>query len=87
MTDKELKKLSKTELLEMCLMLRETLDKVTQENTELQEKLDEARAIRDMLEEILRLVGGENLEKVNGNGNEKGERTGNGGNKQAKSDS
>ncbi len=40
MTDKELKRLKKTELLELMLYLRQELDKVKAENEELKKQLE-----------------------------------------------
>ncbi len=44
MTDKELRKLKKTELLELMLYLRQELDKVKLENEELRAQLDACTA-------------------------------------------
>ncbi len=56
MTDKELKKLHKNELLELCLNLRRELDKALQDNGELSHKLERAQENRALLEEVLSTV-------------------------------
>lgn len=57
MTDKELHKLKRTELLELLLYLRKELDAVKQENEQLQKKLDaQAAAQMDAADEILQTV-------------------------------
>ncbi len=43
MTDKELRKLKRTELLELMLYLRQELDSVKQENEELRKQLESSR--------------------------------------------
>lgn len=56
MTEKELHKLHKTELLEMMLEMRTELDRVREENTVLEQKLEETNAQRALLEKILGIV-------------------------------
>ncbi len=56
MTEKELHKLHKTELLEMMLEMRTELDRVREENTVLEQKLEETNAQRVLLEKILGIV-------------------------------
>lgn len=60
MTDKELRKLKKTELLELMLYLRQELDKVKLENEELRAQLDscvarKAETETKLLETALRM--------------------------------
>ena len=43
MTDKELRKLKRTELLELMLYLRQELDAIKKENEELRRQLDDSR--------------------------------------------
>jgi cell shape-determining protein MreC len=43
MTDKELRKLKRTELLELMLYLRQELDSVKQENEELRKQLESSK--------------------------------------------
>lgn len=56
MTEKELHKLHKTELLELLLEMRSELDRLREENTALEEKLEAASAQRALLEQILGIV-------------------------------
>lgn len=56
MTEKELHKLHKTELLELLLEMRSELDRLHEENTALEEKLEAASAQRALLEQILGIV-------------------------------
>ncbi len=54
MTDAELKKLSRVQLLELLLALREEADKLEQENCELRENLAEAKKVSEELSGIIR---------------------------------
>lgn len=56
MTEKELHKLRKTELLEILLALRKELEHVKQENISLQQKLETAEEQKTVTEEILHTV-------------------------------
>lgn len=56
MTDKELHKLKKTELLELLFTMRKEIDNLQTENKNLKEKLDDASVNRKMLEKILNAV-------------------------------
>ncbi|MBO5449328.1 MAG: hypothetical protein J5994_08360 [Ruminococcus sp.] len=60
MTDKELKKLKRTELLELMLFMKKELDRVKDENAVLEKKLEEREADLDELlgrtGETLRMV-------------------------------
>jgi len=60
MTDKELKKLKRTELLELMLFMKKELDRVKDENSVLEKKLEEREADLDELlgrtGETLRMV-------------------------------
>lgn len=56
MTDKELHKLRKTELLEVLLALRNELERVKQENVCLQKKLEAAETQKTVTEDILHTV-------------------------------
>jgi hypothetical protein len=55
MTDKDLKKLKRTELLEMLIYLRKELDTTKQENSELKNKLEELQKSQ---------ISKENLDKI-----------------------
>lgn len=54
MTDSELKKLSRVQLLELLLALREEADKLEQENRELRDNLSEAKKVSEELSGIIR---------------------------------
>lgn len=56
MTDKELHKLKRTELLEVLLDMRMEFDKITAENEDLKKKLEIAENNREILEKILYAV-------------------------------
>jgi DNA-binding TFAR19-related protein (PDSD5 family) len=56
MTDKELHKLRRPELLELLSCMREELDKVQSENENLKKQLDSAMDNREILENILNAV-------------------------------
>ncbi len=56
MTDKELHKLKKSELLELLFTMRKEIDKLQTEKSELERKLDDAAANRELLEKILHAV-------------------------------
>lgn len=56
MTDKELHKLKKPELLEILFTMRKEIDDLQTENDELKQKLDAASLNREILEKILHAV-------------------------------
>lgn len=56
MTDKELHKLKKSELLELLLTMRKEIDVLQTENNDLKQKLDAASANREILEKIFHAV-------------------------------
>lgn len=56
MTDKELHKLKRSELLELLIFMREENDKLRTENQELKESFDKAIDNRKLLEKILDTV-------------------------------
>lgn len=56
MTDKELHKLKKSELLELLFTMRKEIDTLQTENAELKQKLDDAAVNREILEKILNAV-------------------------------
>lgn len=56
MTDKELHKLKKSELLELLFTMRKEIDDLQTEKSELEKKLDDATANREILEKILHVV-------------------------------
>ncbi len=58
MTDKQLQKLRKTELLEVLCQIRKELDAAREENAALTERLHSAEDQRALLEEILAAVKG-----------------------------
>lgn len=55
-TDKELHKLKKSELLELLFTMRKEIDQLQTENSELEQKLNDAAANREILEKILHVV-------------------------------
>lgn len=63
MTDKELHKLKKSELLELLFTMRKEIDSLQSEAEELKQKLDEACANREILEKILQAVSPEEKEE------------------------
>ena len=56
MTDKELHKLKKSELLELLLTMRKEIDALQTENGDLKQKLSEASSNRKILEKIFHAV-------------------------------
>jgi hypothetical protein len=56
MTDKELHKLKKTELLELLFTMRKEIDVLQTENNDLKQKLDTASDNREILEKIFHAV-------------------------------
>lgn len=56
MTDKELHKLKKSELLELLFTMRKEIDALQTENGDLKQKLSEASLNREILEKILHAV-------------------------------
>ena len=58
MTDKELSKLKRTELLELLLYMREEIDNLQKENDELKRKISDTDINRGMLEKIMKAVCG-----------------------------
>jgi len=56
MTDKELHKLKKSELLELLFTMRKEIDVLQTENDDLKQKLGEASSNREILEKILYAV-------------------------------
>lgn len=56
MTDKELHKLKRPELLELLFAMREEFDKIQAENELLRQRADDAENNREILEKILRAV-------------------------------
>ena len=56
MTDKELHKLKRSELLELLIFMREENDKLRTENQELKESFDKAIDNRKLLEKIMDTV-------------------------------
>lgn len=56
MTDKELHKLKKTELLELLFTMRKEIDVLQTENSDLKQKLDAAASDREILEKIFHAV-------------------------------
>lgn len=52
MTEKELHKLHKTELLELLLAMRKELDRMKEENAQMQKKLETAEKQEKLLEKI-----------------------------------
>lgn len=56
MTDKELHKLKKSELLELLFTMRKAIDSLQTENNDLKQKLETASADREILEKILHAV-------------------------------
>ena len=56
MTDKELHRLRRTELLEILLYLQKEVDSLQQENETLRQQLETASSHRKCLEEILETV-------------------------------
>lgn len=56
MTDKELHKLKKSELLELLFTMRKEIDALQTENGDLKQKLSEASLNRKILEKILHAV-------------------------------
>ncbi|MDD7556181.1 hypothetical protein [Ruminococcus sp.] len=66
MTDKELHKLKRSELLELLLCLREELDKLRAENDNLKQRLETIENDHAILERILHAVCPENEERESG---------------------
>lgn len=56
MTDKELHKLKKSELLELLFTMRKEIDVLQTENGDLKQKLSEASLNREVLEKIFHAV-------------------------------
>ena len=56
MTDKELNKLKRTELLELMLYMREEIENLQKENEELKRKISDIDINRKMLEKIMKAV-------------------------------
>ena len=56
MTDKELSKLKRTELLELMLYMREEIDNLQKENEELKKQISDNGINRSMLEKIMKAV-------------------------------
>ncbi|MCI6560999.1 MAG: hypothetical protein MR434_06275 [Ruminococcus sp.] len=66
MTDKELHKLKRSELLELLFCMRDELDKLREENDELRKKLENTAENRELLKKILFAVCSEEREKESG---------------------
>ena len=66
MTDKELHKLKRSELLELLFCMRDALDKLREENDELRKKLENTAENRELLKKILFAVCPEEREKESG---------------------
>lgn len=66
MTDKELHKLKRSELLELLFCLREELDTLREENENLKQRLEGANNNHEILEKILHAVCSEDKEKESG---------------------
>lgn len=62
MTDKELHKLRRPELLELMFCMREELDRLKAENEELKRRLENSSESRVLLEKIYRTVCPEDAE-------------------------
>lgn len=58
MTDSELRKLSRAELLELLLELRDEADKLVQQNALLQKAVENARSADDELVRMVRSIAG-----------------------------
>ncbi|MCM1007646.1 MAG: hypothetical protein NC485_06890 [Ruminococcus flavefaciens] len=56
MTDKELHKLKKTELLELLFTMRKEIDLLQTENNDLKKQLDSSAADREILKKIFHAV-------------------------------
>lgn len=56
MTDKELHKLKRPELLDLLLYMRKELDELQEENESLKKQVENSEHIREMLEKILNAV-------------------------------
>lgn len=70
MTDKELHKLKKSELLELLFTMRKEIDKLQTEKSELEKKLDDAIINRELLKKILHAVCPDEEEGINSDDNE-----------------
>ncbi len=56
MTDKELHKLKRPELLDLLLYMRKELDELQEENESLKRQIENSEANREMLEKIFQAV-------------------------------
>lgn len=56
MTDKELRKLKRSELLDLLLYMRKELDELQEENESLRKQLKDSAENREMLEKIFKAV-------------------------------
>lgn len=56
MTDKEVAKLKRAELLEILIGMRKELDRLTAENKELRQRVEQAEANSEMIEKIYNKV-------------------------------
>ena len=66
MTDKELHKLKRSDLLELLFCMRDELDKLREENDELRKKLENTAENRELLKKILFAVCPEERVKESG---------------------
>lgn len=66
MTDKELHKLKRPELLDLLFYMRKEMDELQEENESLKKQIENSEHIREMLEKILNAVCPE-IEKESGN--------------------
>lgn len=66
MTDKELHKLKRPELLELLFCMRDELDKLRAENDDLRRQLEDTDENREILKKILHAVCPEEQEKESG---------------------
>ena len=63
MTDKELHKLKRSELLDLLFYMRKELDGLQEENDNLKKQLEESKSNREMLEKIFNAVCPEEITK------------------------
>lgn len=63
MTDKELHKLKRAELLDLLFFMRKELDELQEENDRLKKQLESSSAEHEMIEKIFRAVCPEEKEK------------------------
>ena len=66
MTDKELHKLKRPELLELLFCMRDELDKLRAENDDLRRRLEDTDENREILKKILHAVCPKEQEKESG---------------------